>query len=138
MSKFSILVASAVLVGFTVAPAFAHHPFAAEYDAQKPVTLTGTITQVDWMEPHSHTFIDVRDANGKVTKWDVELGSPAAMVKGGLTERMLQVGEQVKIEGWRARDGGDRANAKSVEVKGRTLSAASSYDTKTVGTSGKK
>lgn len=140
MTKLSALIAGAVLLGVTAAWALEHHPFAAEFDPNKPVTLTGTLTKVDWTNPHVHAFIDVRDANGTVRNWDVEMGSPKALMRRGWKVKMLHVGEEVNVEGWRARDGSTRANAKSVNLNGRVLSAASSYaDSRTaVGTGGKK
>lgn len=127
MSRLSVLAAGAILLGFTAAPAFAHHQFSAEFDAKKPVTLSGTISKVNWSGPHAHLFVDVKDENGAVKNWDIELGSPTVLAKRGWSKAMLKADEQVTVEGWQAKDGSDRANAKSVSLNGRTLSAASSY-----------
>jgi hypothetical protein len=124
----SLAAAVAMLVA-TTAPVWAHHPFAAQYDSTKPVTLTGTIDKFEWTNPHSFVYINGKDETGKGGTWKVELGSPKALTDRGWSRDMLKKGEQVTIEGWLARDGSQSANAKSVKFDtGKTLSAASSYD----------
>src|SRR5262249_35361275 len=92
MRKLLGCVVGIALVAATAVPAFAHHPFAAEYDSKKPVTLTGTISKVEWKDPHTHAMLDVKDANGKMTSWDVELGSPRALTRHGWKKDTLKDG----------------------------------------------
>ena len=120
--------------------ASAHHAFSSEFDQNKPVALSGTVTKVQWTTPHVMTYIDVKDNDGKVTNWKVELGSPAQLTKAGWTRDMLKVGEMVSLQGWQAKNGTNFANAEEVTMaNGQKLSAASSYDQrKPVATSGSK
>lgn len=120
------LVAATALVALA-APVFAHHSFAAEFDVAKPVTLTGVVTKVEWMNPHTYFYVDVKDsASGKVTNWACEMGSPNGLTRQGWTRNTLKVGMIVALEGTRAKDGSTRANARNVTVDGKKLGAASS------------
>src|SRR5262252_5962186 len=85
-------------------PASAHHSFAAEYDAAKPVQMTGTITKVEWMNPHVFFYMDVKDASGKVVNWACEMGSPNALSREGWTRNTLKIGMSVAFEGTLAKD----------------------------------
>ena len=119
----------AAVVGFLVSavPVLAHHSFAAEYDANKPVSLTGTVTKLEWMNPHSRFYIDVRDKNGVLTNWNLELASPNALVRNGWTRKSLNVGDEVTVQGSLARDGSKMANARVVTLaNGRQVFAGSS------------
>ena len=108
-------------------PALAHHSFAAEFDAEKPVALTGTVTKIAWTNPHAYFAIDVKDASGKVTNWGMEMGSPNGLMRQGWSRTSLKVGDQVSIEGSQAKDGAKVANARSVVLAGgQKLFAASS------------
>ena len=122
--------------------ASAHHAFSRDFDENKPVTLNGTITKVQWASPHVMTYIDVKDANGKVTNWKIEMGSPTQLSKAGWTRDKLKVGEMVSLQGWQAKNGTNFANAEEVTMaNGQKLSAASSYDSikrEGVATSGSK
>ena len=118
-----------LLAGLAVRPTHmaAHHSFAAEYDANKPVTLTGTITKVEWTNPHARFYIDVKDDKGTLTNWNLELASPNALVRNGWTKKSLNIGDVITVEGSRAKDGSNMANARVVTfADGRKVSAGSS------------
>jgi uncharacterized protein DUF6152 len=107
-------------------PLMGHHSFAAEYDATKPVQMTGTITKVEWMNPHVYFYMDVTDGSGKVVNWACEMGSPNALQRQGWTRNTLQLGMKVAFEGTLAKDGTPKTNARNVTVDGKRLGAASS------------
>jgi Family of unknown function (DUF6152) len=108
-------------------PALAHHSFAAEYDAAKPVTLKGTVTKVEWMNPHARFYIDVKDDAGAVTNWEFELGSPNGLMRAGWTRNSLKQGDEVSVSGSLAKDGSHLANARTVTLAdGRKVFAGSS------------
>ena len=99
----------------------AHHSFSAEFDRDKPVTTTGAVVKVEWMNPHIWFYIDVRDeATGTVTNWAWEMGSPNGLMRRGWTRNSLKIGDVVTVEGSRARNGGNKANATSVVLAGGT------------------
>lgn len=109
-------------------PVIAHHAFAAEFDVDRPVKLTGTVTAVEWMNPHVWFYIDVKDENGKMTNWAWELGSPNMLMRTGWTRNSLKIGEVVTVNGFRARNGREMANAIGVVLArtGQRLFAGSS------------
>ena len=106
----------------------AHHSFAAEYDAKKPITLKGTVTKVDWMNPHVYFYIDVEEEGGKVSSWAFEMGPPNGLQRAGWTRNTMQVGDEVIVEGSLAKDGSKQGNARSVTMAttGKKLGGASS------------
>jgi hypothetical protein len=127
-AKFYVFVASLGLLA-TAAPIMAHHSFTAEYDATKPVTLTGSVTKVEWMNPHARFYIDVKDDAGAVTNWELELGSPNALMRLGWTRNSLKPGEQVTVEGSLAKDGSKLANARKVTLAdGKKVFAGSAQE----------
>ena len=113
-----------------VAPAIAHHSFAAEYDSKKPVTLKGIVTKVDWMNPHVYFYLDVKDDQGTVTNWALEMGPPTLLQKAGWNRNTMKVGDEVVVQGIMAKDGAKQAKARSVTMAatGQKLGAASSQD----------
>jgi hypothetical protein len=120
----SLAVAFGVLLGW---PVMAHHSFAAEFDASQPITLTGTVTRIDWTNPHVWFYINVKDEAGAVTRWGLEMGAPHQLQTRGWLRETMKIGDQVTVQGSLARDGTKRANARTVITSdGRKLGAASS------------
>jgi hypothetical protein len=106
-----------ILLAFAAAgPAAAHHSFATQYDADQPVTLTGVVTKVEWMNPHARFYIDVKAEGGDVTNWNLELASPNVLTRNGWSRNSLKEGDQVTVEGSRARSGANMANARTVTL----------------------
>ena len=130
MMKLKAIAVSTVLAGLlaAAAPAFAHHSFEAEFDRSRTVSLTGTVTKVEWMNPHTYFYIDVKDAKtGKVQNWACEMGSPNGLTSRGWTRNTLHVGMVVSVPGSRAKDGSFKINASNVTLPdGKSLNAASS------------
>lgn len=128
MAQLRILAVLA-MVWIAAPAAFAHHPFADEFDRAQTVTLMGTVTRVDWQNPHVYAFIDVKDARGTATNWKVEMGSPNALTKEGWTRTSVKVGDQVTIQGWKAKGTVNLANAESFTLAdGKRMTAASSMN----------
>jgi hypothetical protein len=116
MTKTICTAAAALLLATMRAPA--HHAFTAEYDANKPITVSGTVTKFEWSNPHTWLFVDSRDESGKVTGWGFEMGSPNSLVRRGWTRTVLKEGDQVTVEGYCAKDGRNVANAANVTMPG--------------------
>jgi hypothetical protein len=120
MSK--TLCAAAIVLLLTTTPISAHHAFAAEYDENKRVTVSGTVTRFEWTNPHVWLYIDGKDESGKVTSWNIEMGSPGGMLHRGWTKAALKKGDQITVEGYGAKDGNNTANARTVTLPdGRKL-----------------
>jgi len=127
-AKLAILLASAGLLTSAL-PVFAHHSFAAEYDASKPVELKGVVTKMEWTNPHARFYIDVKDANGNITNWNFELASPNVLSRNGWTRHSLKEGDVITVQGSRAKDGSYLANARSVTLAdGRKVFAGSATE----------
>jgi hypothetical protein len=119
-------------LGFLLAqavPMQAHHSFAAEYDAAKPVVLKGTVTKFEWTNPHARFYIDVKGDDGTVTNWNLELASPNVLGRQGWTRHSLTVGDTITVNGSKAKDGSNMANAAKVTLAdGKTVGARSADD----------
>jgi hypothetical protein len=123
----ALVVSVGVLV--PASPALAHHSFQGQYDASKPVTLTGVVTKLEWTNPHAHFYIDVKDEGGRVTSWDLELASPNVLRRLGWTREILKVGDVITVLGSLARDGSKLASARSVALAdGRKMDSGSAAD----------
>lgn len=126
--SFASIVAAAFALGGVTASQ-AHHSFSAEFDRDKPITLTGAITKLEWTNPHARIYIDVTDADGKVTNWDFELGPPNGLMRQGWNRNSLPQGTVVTISGFLSKDQPNVANARSVHLPdGRQVLAGSSFD----------
>ena len=125
-AKLAVVVAGIGLV-VASAPGIAHHSFAAEYDASKPITLKGAVTKIEWTNPHARFYMDVKDDKGTVTNWNLELASPNVLTRQGWTRKSLEVGDQITVEGSLAKDGSKMANARVVTLaNGKRVFAGSS------------
>jgi hypothetical protein len=124
----SFLAASAALL-LACVPVFAHHSFAAEFDVKQPVTLKGTVTKVEWTNPHVWIYLDVTNEQGAVDQWQCENGAPNALARMGWTRHSLNVGDQVTIEGFRAKNNDRTANARQIVLPdGRKVFSGSAED----------
>jgi hypothetical protein len=109
--------------------AFGHHSFAAEFDASKPVKVTGVVTKVEWMNPHIWFYLDVKDEDGKVTNWGFSGGAPGQLQRRGIYRSVIQEGMTITVEGFRSKDGSTNANGARVTFPdGRQVFTASAED----------
>lgn len=108
-------------------PVWAHHAFASEFDAKRPVKLQGTVTKMEWINPHAWMHMDVKKADGTVERWMVETGTPNTLLRRGLTKNSLLPGTEVLVDGYQSKDGSLRANGRDVTLpNGQTLFLGSS------------
>ena len=122
MRKTVLIGAVAAMLALTTSRGFAHHSFAAEFDGSKPIKLQGTVTKMEWINPHSWIHLDVKGPDGKVTSWMVEGGSPNIMLRRGFTKKSLEAGSEILVEGYRAKNGENMANGANITFKdGRRL-----------------
>ena len=127
LTRMTFAVAAIALAA--IVPVAAHHAFAAEYDQNKPLELTGAVTRIEWMNPHVYFYIDVKDsATGRVASWAFEMGAPAVLQRSGWRRSTLKIGDTVIVEGWAAKDGAHHGTARVVtlEATGQRLGAAPS------------
>lgn len=110
--------AACVVLILTSAPAPAHHSFAAEFDANKPLKMTGSVTKIEWLNPHAWFYMDVKGEDGKMTNWGFELGSPNGLMRSGWSRNSLKPGDSVTVEASRAKDGSNIGNARTVTLNG--------------------
>ena len=123
---FIVLFAAIVVLSVTV-PVWAHHAFAAEFDAAKPIKFTGTVTKMEWINPHAWIHIDVKSEDGKVTPWMIEAAAPNALLRRGWTKNSLLAGTVIVVEGYQAKDGVNRANGSIITfTDGKKLFVGSS------------
>jgi hypothetical protein len=120
MKATLVIAAAALVVLAATAPVVAHHAFAAEFDGSKPVTLKGTVTKMEWINPHAWLHVDVPGPDGKVVSWMVEGGAPNALLRRGWNRNSVVPGTKVVVEGFRARDGSNRANGRDVTLPNGT------------------
>ena len=115
---FILLLLSTSLLG--------HHAFSSEFDANKTVKIKGTVSRIEWINPHTWIHVDVKETDGKITKWMIEGGSPNALIRRGVTSQILKVGMEVSVDGYLAKDGSTRANGRDITLAdGRKLSVSS-------------
>jgi hypothetical protein len=126
MKQSRIIPAAAFALAFAL-PVAAHHSFVAQFDPNKPRTISGTVVNLEWTNPHARFFVDVKDPKGQVTKYEVELGSPNKLLRYGWNRNAMKAGDNVTVEGFDARDGSTLINAKTVKfADGRAISGGSS------------
>ncbi|HSU87310.1 MAG TPA: DUF6152 family protein [Terriglobia bacterium] len=128
-SKLSIIALAAGLLLGAAASAFAHHAFAAEFDSKKPVKLRGTVTKMEWINPHTWIYMDVKKDDGSVEEWMIEAGTPNTLLRRGFTRESLKAGTVVLVDGYQSKDGSLRANGRNLTLpNGQTLFLSNSAE----------
>jgi hypothetical protein len=123
----TVVLAIALLAAALGVPVRAHHSFAAEYDANQPITLQGEIARIDLVNPHAWLYLEVKGPDGTVVKWNIEMGAPNNLIRRGVTKATLPIGETVTVDGYRAKDGSTTVNGRQIKMAdGRTLFTGSS------------
>ncbi len=122
MKKVLLTLAAAALTLMAALPARAHHAFAAEFDADKPIKFKGTVTKMEWINPHAWLHIDVKGEDGTVTSWMIEAAAPNSLLRRGWNKNSLPAGTEIIVEGFQAKDGSNRANGSVITfADGRKL-----------------
>src|SRR3989449_8319001 len=120
-TKLSVMIAGAALL-LAAVPVLAHHAFAAEFDAKRPIKLQGTVTKMEWINPHAWIHIDVKKTDGTVEEWMIEAGTPNTLLRRGLTRDSLKKGTEIVVDGYQSKDGSLRANGRDLTLpNGQTL-----------------
>ena len=114
--KTALIVCAAALLSVAAVPVAAHHSFAAEYDANKPVTIHGSVVRVEWTNPHARFYVEAKESDGSVVTWNLELASPNVLVRQGWTRNSLKIGDEITVTGSSAKDGSKTANARNVTL----------------------
>jgi hypothetical protein len=127
LRRFIATLVIAAGVAWTAAPLLAHHSFTAEFDDQKTVTLKGTLTKVEFTNPHGWLYLNVKDSTGKVQNWAIETGAPLQLIRQGGDKKSLAVGTEIMVDGWLARDGSRTVNGRTIKFgDGREILAGTS------------
>ena len=127
MEKLRVALITVIVAVSVSSPLPAHHSFAAEFDANQPVTLKGTVVKMDWVNPHTWIHLDVKNPDGTVTRWMIEGGTPNTLVRRGFTKKSVEAGTEITIQGYRAKNGANRANgADMILPNGKRLFLGSS------------
>jgi hypothetical protein len=128
-NKALVAVTAGLCLSLLASSGIAHHSFAAQFDAEKPIELTGTVTKVEWRNPHAWFYIDVEDDDGNVENWGMELASPNLLMRKGWSRSAMKVGDAVTVAGFLARDGSNTGNARLITLNatGKTLSIGTGY-----------
>ena len=120
-------VVAALVVLILAAPAFSHHAFNAEFDANKPIKFKGVVTKMLWVNPHAWIYVDVKKPDGTVEEWMIETGTPNTLLRRGFTKESLKTGTQITVDGYQSKDGSLRANGRDLTLPdGKTLFLGSS------------
>ncbi len=114
MRRHLLVGLAAVSLALAAAPLYAHHAFSSEFDADKPLQLAGTVSKVEWVNPHAWIHIEVKKSDGQVEEWMIEGGTPNTLMRRGVSRDTLKIGTEVKISGYQAKDGSNRANGRDI------------------------